>query len=191
MNILALIVENGKYKKELWDNLVALCLWWIFIITQKGLSKQSFSVGATAPVPEIPSGYVHIAYMALNSISLWNSQKKEIVCAPDPVEFPTLFFSKSRFCCRYIITQKKPQQMPGLRPLPPWCPNCGLSGGDILLFILFWFVVCYLHFRRMNRMTLHDDHFLIVRLQHSDDYQTRQCNWSRYSRQHHTSHHSW
>lgn len=36
------------------------------IITQKGLSKQSFS--------EIPSGYVHIAYMALNSISLWNSQ---------------------------------------------------------------------------------------------------------------------
>ena len=36
------------------------------IITQKGLSKQSF--------PEIPSGYVHIAYMALNSISLWNSQ---------------------------------------------------------------------------------------------------------------------
>lgn len=42
--------------------------------TQKGLSKQSFSVGATAPVPEIPSGYVHIAYMALNLISLWNSQ---------------------------------------------------------------------------------------------------------------------
>ena len=68
------------------------------IITQKGLSKQSF--------PEIPSGYVHIAYMALNSISLWNSQKIEIVCAPDPVELPTLFFLKSRFCCRYIITQK-------------------------------------------------------------------------------------
>lgn len=42
--------------------------------TQKGLSKQSFLVGATAPVPEIPSGYVHIAYMALNLISLWNSQ---------------------------------------------------------------------------------------------------------------------
>ena len=72
------------------------------IITQKGLSKQSFS--------EIPSGYVHIAYMALNSISLWNSQKIEIVCASDPVELLTLFFSKSHFCCRYIITQKKPQQ---------------------------------------------------------------------------------
>nr|DAF86508.1 MAG TPA: hypothetical protein [Siphoviridae sp. ctnmH5] len=72
------------------------------IITQKGLSKQSFS--------EIPSGYVHIAYMALKSISLWNSQKIEIVCASDPVELLTLFFSKSHFCCRYIITQKKPQQ---------------------------------------------------------------------------------
>lgn len=106
-NILAPIVEISKYKKELWDNLVALCLWWIIIITQKGLSKQPFSVGATAPVPEIPSGYVHIAYMALNPISLWNSQKIEIVCASDPVELLTLFFSKSHFCCGYIITQKK------------------------------------------------------------------------------------
>nr|DAW16276.1 MAG TPA: hypothetical protein [Caudoviricetes sp.] len=32
--------------------------------------------------------------------------KIEIVCASDPVELLTLFFSKSRFCCRYIITQK-------------------------------------------------------------------------------------
>nr|DAN58496.1 MAG TPA: hypothetical protein [Caudoviricetes sp.] len=73
--------------------------------------------------------------MALNSISLWNSQKIEIVCASDPVELLTLFFSKSHFCCRYIITQKKPQQMPGLRPLLPWYPYCSVRGGDILLFV--------------------------------------------------------
>ena len=85
--------------------------------TQKGLSKQSFLVGATAPVPEIPSGYVHIAYMALNLISLWNSQKIEIVFAPDPVDLLTLSFLKSRFCCRYIITQKRLSSRQTHKPL--------------------------------------------------------------------------
>nr|DAT14865.1 MAG TPA: hypothetical protein [Caudoviricetes sp.] len=44
-----------------------------------------------------------------------------------------------------ILYQKKPQQMLGLRPLPPCYPYCGLRGGDILLFVFLVFVVCYLH----------------------------------------------
>lgn len=51
----------------------------------------------------------HSLHGAEPNQSLEQSKNRDF-CASDPVELLTLFFSKSHFCCRYIITQKKPQQ---------------------------------------------------------------------------------
>ena len=59
--------------------------------------------------------------MALNSISLWNSQGLLAVGILYQI------YSK----------QKSPSKMLRLRPLPPCYPYCGLRGGDILLLFYF------------------------------------------------------
>lgn len=112
------------------------------IITQKGLSEQSFSVSRYCN---------HSRYsIGLRAHSLHGAELNQSL-------------EQSRFtCCRYIITQKikkalrqsvsvhsgcrgiviscilyqikSPSTMLRLRPLLPWYPYCSVRGGDILLF---------------------------------------------------------
>nr|DAR69478.1 MAG TPA: hypothetical protein [Caudoviricetes sp.] len=46
---------------------------------------------------------MHTLYVVPDLRQFFEQSKIEIVFVSVPVEIPTLFFLKSRFCCKYII----------------------------------------------------------------------------------------